>query len=66
MEKETMKKEDLAISLKHQGYNCCQAILCAFQEETAKLRHDFQNYLLTLRAMPEADSAVNEEREMCL
>ena len=34
MEKETMKKEDLAISLKHQGYNCCQAILCAFQEET--------------------------------
>ena len=40
--------------------------LCAFQEETAKLRHDFQNYLLTLRAMPEADSAVNEEREMCL
>ena len=34
MEKETMKKEYLAISLKHQGYNCCQAILCAFQEET--------------------------------
>ena len=29
-----MKKEELAVQLKHDGCNCCQAVLCAFADET--------------------------------
>lgn len=28
-----MKKEDYAVSLRNSGYNCAQAVLCAFSEE---------------------------------
>ena len=37
--------------------------LCASMEETARLRHDFQNYLLALRAMPETDGPGKEDRD---
>ena len=29
-----MKKQELAVQLKHSGCNCCQAVLCAFAEES--------------------------------
>ena len=29
-----MDKKEYAVQLKHSGYNCCQAVLCAFAEET--------------------------------
>ena len=35
--------------------------LRSVQEETARLRHDFQNYLLTLRAMSEKEIKSGEE-----
>ena len=28
-----MDKRELAVDLKHNGYNCCQAVLCAFKDE---------------------------------
>ena len=28
-----MNKEEYAVTLKHNGYNCAQAVLCAFAEE---------------------------------
>ena len=28
-----MDKRDYAVELKHNGHNCCQAVLCAFAEE---------------------------------
>lgn len=28
-----MDKKEYAVQLKHSGYNCCQAVLCAFAEE---------------------------------
>ena len=31
---EPKNKQALAVSLKHGGYNCCQAVLCAFADET--------------------------------
>lgn len=27
-------RKEYAVQLKHSGYNCCQAVLCAFAEET--------------------------------
>ena len=29
-----MNKQELAVQLKHTGCNCCQAVLCAFAEES--------------------------------
>ncbi|MBR4457117.1 MAG: C_GCAxxG_C_C family protein [Solobacterium sp.] len=29
-----MTKEELAVHLKHTGFNCAQSVLCAFQEES--------------------------------
>lgn len=29
-----MDKKEKAVGLKHSGYNCAQAVLCVFQEET--------------------------------
>ena len=29
-----MDKKEYAVELKHNGHNCCQAVLCAFAEET--------------------------------
>ena len=29
-----MKKGELAVQLKHNGCNCCQAVLCAFADES--------------------------------
>ena len=29
-----MDKKELAVELKHNGYNCAQAVLCAFKDET--------------------------------
>ncbi len=29
-----MEKKEYAVELKHTGYNCAQAVLCAFAEET--------------------------------
>ncbi len=29
-----MNKKEYAMELKHNGHNCCQAVLCAFAEET--------------------------------
>ena len=29
-----MDRKDCAVQLKHSGCNCCQAVLCAFAEET--------------------------------
>ena len=34
-----MDKKEYAIELKHNGHNCCQAVLCAFADETG-LPHD--------------------------
>ena len=28
-----MDKKEYAVQLKHSGYNCCQAVLCAFADE---------------------------------
>ena len=28
-----MDKKEYAVQLKHSGYNCCQAVLCAFTDE---------------------------------
>ena len=30
----TMEKQELAVQLKHTGCNCCQAVLCAFADES--------------------------------
>ena len=30
----TMEKQELAVQLKHNGCNCCQAVLCAFADES--------------------------------
>ena len=35
-----MDKKEQAVMLKHSGYNCAQAVLCVFQEETG-LSEDF-------------------------
>lgn len=29
-----MDRKEYAVQLKHSGYNCCQAVLCAFEKET--------------------------------
>ena len=29
-------RKEYAVQLKHSGYNCCQAVLCAFADETGK------------------------------
>jgi len=28
-----MDRKELAVQLKHNGFNCCQAVLCAFKDE---------------------------------
>lgn len=28
-----MERKELAVELKHSGYNCCQAVLCSFKDE---------------------------------
>ena len=28
-----MERKEYAVELKHKGYNCCQAVLCAFADE---------------------------------
>ena len=28
-----MSRKDKAVDLKHKGYNCCQAVLCAYADE---------------------------------
>ena len=28
-----MERKELAVELKHNGYNCCQAVLCSFKDE---------------------------------
>ncbi len=28
-----MERKELAVDLKHNGHNCCQAVLCAFSDE---------------------------------
>ena len=28
-----MERKERAVALKHNGYNCCQAVLCAFQDK---------------------------------
>lgn len=35
-----MDKKEQAVMLKHNGYNCAQAVLCVFQEEPG-LSEDF-------------------------
>jgi len=35
-----MDKKEYAVQLKHSGYNCCQAVLCAFADEVGMTKED--------------------------
>ncbi len=37
-----MNKKEHAVELKHSGYNCAQAVLCAFQDETGLSEEDLK------------------------
>ena len=37
-----MDRCEYAVRLKHSGYNCCQAVLCAFTEETGMRETDLK------------------------
>ena len=35
-------RKEYAVQLKHSGYNCCQAVLCAFADETGKTEDELK------------------------
>ena len=37
-----MDRKEYAVELKHRGYNCAQAVLCAFAEETGLSEEDLK------------------------
>lgn len=41
-EKQTMERKELAVELKHNGHNCAQAVLCAFEDELQMSKDDLK------------------------
>ncbi len=37
-----MERKELAVELKHSGYNCCQAVLCAYKDELSLSEEDLK------------------------
>ena len=37
-----MERKEKAVELKHNGYNCCQAVLCAFSDELSMSEEDLK------------------------
>ena len=37
-----MERKELAVELKHNGYNCCQAVLCAYKDELGTSEEDLK------------------------
>lgn len=35
-----MTRQEKAVELKHSGYNCCQAVLCAYADELSLKEED--------------------------
>ena len=37
-----MERKELAVELKHNGYNCCQAVLCSYKDELSCSEEDLK------------------------
>lgn len=37
-----MERKELAVELKHNGYNCCQAVLCSFKDDLPHSEEDLK------------------------